>query len=145
MIIRTYKEKDWPKLKELIMEQWNDEYTYNAVDYDLLDPYRYRDEYVADADNYKFFLAEDQDGLCGFIFVSYGQKCINLEYIYVAQRKRRQGVSLALMKQIEIYGSSIGKKEIIVHSVVKNDRSHELKQKLGYVFETTRYIARKAL
>jgi len=141
--IRDFEDKDWPELRALIMEQWNDRYAYNAVEYNLLDPYMYEDEYLLDIENYKFFIAEDDKGLCGFIFVSYGKDSLNLEYVYVAQRKRRQGVSMELMKYIEKYGRHLGKKEIVMWSLVQNDRSHTMKEKLGYKFEMYSYTARK--
>jgi len=144
-MIRDYEEKDWTEFRKLIMEQWDERYTYDAVEYNLLDPYCYSDDYLVDKDNYKCFVAEDEDGLCGFILVSYGKTSLNLEYVYVTQRKRRQGLSLKLMKHIETYGRFVGKKEIKMWSLVQNDRSHEMKKKLGYTYEMYSYTARKKL
>ena len=128
----------------MIMEQWDEPYAYNAACYEYKDPYYYHD-YFLYSEDYIVFVAYDGLELCGFIVLYYEEKAIEVVYLYVSINKRRQGISMALLTQAELHGQIEKKEEIFMYSVVANDRSHKLKQKLGYVNEMTAYTSRKKL
>lgn len=144
MIIRRYKESDWKQLRSMIMEQWDEEYACEAVCYEYRDPWYYLDNFLSSEDHIVFVAIKDNE-LCGYIVLGYCPNSIELIYVYTSINKRRQGISMALIRQAEIHGQVEKKEEIWMNSVVSNDRSHKLKAKLGYVNEMTHYTSRKKL
>ena len=143
LTIKSYVNDDWEGMRKLIMEMWDEEYSYNAVNYKLLDPFYYQHNFLKD--DHHIFIARDDQGVCGYIVLSKNDKALEIVIVCVARRKRRQGVSLALFKQTEEYGKLEGYKEIVVYSINANTRSHKLKAKLGYKNTTTAYTSVKKL
>lgn len=94
------------------------------------------------------FMAEDDDGLCGFAEASLRGDYVNgtesspvafLEGWYVAPARRGQGIGRALIAAVEAWGRDRGCRELASDALLDNVNSHRAHQACGFE-ETERVV-----
>ncbi len=86
----------------------------------------------------KFWVMEDQGMIVGFIGVQFQpEDRVDLIQLRVRRSHQRRGIGTQLIKKVEEYVVTLGKKQIYLHTADRLVKARNLYEKLGYIMENT--------
>lgn len=131
MTIRPYRKTDFVSFIGLVSQMRNERFVYDAVSYELIDPFYYED-YILHNEHYITLVAVKDDVVLGFIVGSIYLSTIDIRMLFTDKELRRQGIGKVLKRRLANVALALGKRSITAHNAYSNLASHALNIQEGW-------------
>lgn len=132
MNYREYKNQDYGSIIRLIKSAWDERNVYDAVDYQLIDPFWYED-HIFNNPEYITIVAIDRTGsVKGWITGKVYSNEVQIKMLFIARDVRGSGHGANLKRLLTGQARSLGKDRIVTFNRYDNEGSLKLNHKLGW-------------
>ena len=131
MIVTRYTNNDFVSFIKLVKTAWDERDVYEAVDYNLIDPYWYEDNVLMDAD-FVTLVAKRDDEVIGFMVGRIGVDTMKVIMLFVKQEFRKLGYGKILKEMLTGEALKIGMDKIQTFNRYDNPPTVKLNNELGW-------------
>lgn len=131
MIITRYTKDDFASFIRCVKSAWDERDVYDAVDYQLIDPYWYEDNVLHNVD-YVTLIAKRNDEVIGFMVGRVGIDTMKVIMLFVSKDFRKLGYGRMLKEMLTKEALHIGMDKIQTFNRYDNIPSIKLNNELGW-------------